>query len=117
MPNDELAELSAKRMSIIQRDNDVNLAQKAKEFAQLEIARRVPKLIAVIDKLLNSEDEKVQMHAVEMLLNRLVPKVGIIQTEEAPVDTLESHDKIAQREKIQRAIEKKIEEERKSGGV
>lgn len=114
----ELEELSAKRLEIIQRDNAADMATKAKEYMQIEMARRVPKMLAVIDEAMDGDhDIRIKLQAIEMLLVRLVPKVAIAQEEKEKEEVKESFDKVAQREKIQRAIEKKIEEERKSGGV
>ena len=114
----ELEELSAKRLEVVQRDNAVEMAQKAKEYGQIEMARRLPKVLAVIDEALDGDcDMKLKLIAVEILLSRLVPKLGVTyEKEEDKEEVKESYDKIAQREKIQRAIDKKIEEEKKLAG-
>lgn len=113
----ELEELSAKRLEVVQRDNAADIAQKAKEYMQIEMSRRVPKMMALFDEVLDGDhDMKLKLQAMEMMLSRLVGKVSAVSPEGEKEEVKESYDKVAQREKIQRAIEKKIEEEKKLAG-
>lgn len=92
--------------------NEIELARTAKSLentrakAESHLADLTPEMMALMWKLMNSQDENIQFKVLTMWIDRVVPKVAVRSTD-TDNDVVESEARKATRAEIEELLKKR----------